>query len=63
MDALRFFYPRVVAGGFIVVHDYGVVGCRGNNFCEPKFAVDGFFDTKPEVVLKINDSQALIQKR
>ena len=61
-DALEFFYPRMKKGGFIVVHDYGVSGCRGTRACEVKRAVDGFFEDKPEIVLKVNDAQALIQK-
>ncbi len=54
-QSLEFFYSRLSLGGFFVVHDYKF-------FEEVRKAVDGFFSNKPEVVLKLFDTQAVIQK-
>lgn len=57
--ALEFFYPRVVAGGYIVIHDYNNsqfrFGCRR--------AVDAFFVNKPEFIIEIPDRQGSVVVR
>jgi hypothetical protein len=49
--ALRYFYPRMSDGGFIVVHDYGSLHWPG-----VERAVDEFFLDKPEPLVPIADS-------
>ena len=49
-DALEFFYPRVVPGGLMIVHDYSSLGWPG--IAE---AVDGFFADKPESPVLVPD--------
>lgn len=52
LDGLRFFYPRLARGGYVMGHDY-------NN---PEFdwgvsrAFDTFFSDKPEFVLELSDA-------
>jgi hypothetical protein len=58
LDALRFFYPRLSPGGMIVTHDYSAQSCPG-----VAAAYDEFFADKPERVLPIWDSQAVVVKR
>jgi hypothetical protein len=58
LDGLRFFYPRLLRGGLIVLHDYNdvtVPGVRG--------AVDEFLQTCPETLIELWDTQALIVKQ
>lgn len=57
LACLEYFYPRTVRGGFLVFHDY-------NDFKVPgtKAAVDEFMVGKPETVLQLWDTQALIVK-
>jgi O-methyltransferase len=57
LDGLRFFYPRMLIGGIIILHDYNdrsVPGVRS--------ALDDFLGDKPEVLIEIWDTQALIVK-
>jgi hypothetical protein len=60
MRALEYFYPRMVPGGFLVVHDY-------SSLCWPgaEKAVDQFFADKPECVVPMPDSggSALIRRQ
>jgi hypothetical protein len=56
-DALEWFYPRMVHGGIIITHDYGDLTVPG-----VKQAFDKFFSNKPEVVIPIWYSQAIIVK-
>jgi O-methyltransferase len=58
LACLDFFYPRTVPGGFLIFHDY-------NNYTVPgtKAALDEFMKDKPETVLELWDTQALIVKR
>jgi len=58
LACLQYFYPRTVPGGFLVLHDYNDCGVPG-----VKSAVDEFMQDKPESVLEIWDTQALIVKR
>ena len=60
LSALEFFYPRVVPGGFIVVHDYSSLWWAG-----AEKAVDDFFADKSEAVIPLpdNSGSAVIRKR
>jgi hypothetical protein len=51
MNGLEYFYPRMVPGGFLIVHDYGSLAWEG-----AEKAVDAFFADKPECVIQIPDS-------
>jgi len=58
LEGLRFFYPRTLVGGVILLHDYNdrtVPGVRA--------ALDEFLGDKPEVLIEIWDTQALIVKQ
>lgn len=55
---LEFFYPRMVAGGMILSHDYRNVGCPG-----VKRAYDEFFSDKPETVVALWKTQCLVIKQ
>lgn len=57
LACLDYFYPKTVRGGFLVVHDYNDCGVPG-----AKAAVDEFMRDKPEAVLQLWDTQALIVK-
>jgi O-methyltransferase len=57
LDALKFFYPRLSAGGMIVSHDYSAQSCPG-----VATAFGEFFADKPERVLPVWDSQAVVVK-
>jgi hypothetical protein len=51
MSGLEYFYPRMVPGGFLIIHDYGSLTWEG-----AEKAVDTFFADKPESVIPIPDS-------
>jgi hypothetical protein len=51
MSGLEYFYPRMVPGGFLVIHDYGSLNWPG-----AEKAVDTFFVDKPECVIQMPDS-------
>jgi len=48
---LAYFYPRLVPGGFLIVHDYSSLHWPG-----AEKAVDEFFATRPEAVVPLPDS-------
>lgn len=48
MDALAFFYPRLVKGGIILSHDYNSISCPGVSKAFRQFMTD-----KPESVLEL----------
>jgi hypothetical protein len=50
-SALDFFYPRLVPGGYLIVHDYTSPDWTG-----AERAVDDFFLDKPEPVIPLPDS-------
>jgi hypothetical protein len=50
-SALEYFYPRMVPGGFMIVHDYGSLAWEG-----AEKAVDVFFADKPECIVPMPDS-------
>lgn len=54
----EFFYPRLVPGGILLFDDYGFTSCPG-----AKSAADAFFADKPELVLHLVTSQAMVIKR
>jgi O-methyltransferase len=54
-DVLQFFYPRMLAGGVIITHDYATAA-------GPRQAFDEFFDGKPEAVIELSGDQAMIAK-
>lgn len=58
LSCLEYFYPRTVPGGFIVLHDYNDCGVPG-----VKVAVQEFMQDKPETVLELWDTQAMIVKQ
>lgn len=59
MDALQFFYPRVVPGGLMIIHDYSSTAWPGI-----ADAVDGFFKDKPERPVLVPDKSgtAIVRK-
>ena len=58
LSALQYFYPRMAAGGFIIVHDYNSLAWAG-----AEKAVDQFFADKPEAVVPIPDNAGSIVVR
>lgn len=52
-----FFYPRMVPGGVMIFDDYGFTSCPG-----AKTSTDAFFADKPEPVMHLVTSQALVLK-
>jgi hypothetical protein len=50
-SALEYFYPRMVPGGFIIVHDYSSLHWNG-----AETAVDQFFAGRPEAVVPLPDN-------
>ena len=56
LACLAFFYPRMVAGGVILTHDYSYL----NGVRE---AFEEFLDGKPEFTIELATSQAMLVKR
>jgi len=56
--ALQFFYPRLVPGGFIIMHDYASLHWDG-----AERAVDEFFADKPESVMPLPDGSGTVVVR
>ena len=56
-DSLEWVYPRLVAGGTIIVDDYAFPSCPG-----ARRAVDEFFCTRPEAPLCLPTGQCLVVK-
>jgi Macrocin-O-methyltransferase (TylF) len=58
-SGLEFFYPRLVRGGLLVMHDYSSLYWDG-----VEKAIDEFFADKPEMVIPISDKSgtAVIRK-
>lgn len=57
LDALTFFWPRMVKGGRIISHDY-----NANDIGGVKKAFNEFFINSPEKIIEIADTQALLIK-
>jgi Macrocin-O-methyltransferase (TylF) len=53
--ALNYFYPRLVPGGVMIMHDYSSLYWDG-----VERAVDEFFDDKPETVIPIPDKSGTV---
>jgi macrocin-O-methyltransferase TylF-like protien len=53
--ALQYFYPRMVSGGFLIMHDYASLSWDG-----AEKAVDEFFADKPEKVIPIPDKSGTV---
>jgi hypothetical protein len=53
--ALHYFYPRLVPGGYLIVHDYASLGWDG-----AEKAVDEFFLDKPEAVIPLTDGNGSV---
>ena len=58
MAGLEYFYPRMVPGGFLIIHDYNSLTWEG-----AEKAVDVFFADKPESVIPIPDSSGSVAVR
>lgn len=58
LDGLEYFYPKVSIGGCILSHDYRSTGLPG-----VKKAFDEFMADKPEPVIPLWESQALVVKQ
>jgi len=54
-SVLEFFYPRMLRGGIIVIHDFA--SARG-----VREAVEGFFKDLPEPVMELAGDQAMVVK-
>jgi hypothetical protein len=57
LDALEFFWPRMITGGRIVSHDY-----NSSSMVGPKKAFKEFFRDNPEKIIDIADSQVMVIK-
>jgi len=57
LDSLKFFYPKMSLGGVILTHDYRCLNTPG-----VKKAYDDFFSGKPETIIELWDTQAMIVK-
>lgn len=57
-DSLVFFYPRMVAGGVLLLDDHGFANCPG-----ARKAAEEFFADKPERIVEVPTGQALVVKR
>ncbi len=49
-SALAYFYPRVLPGGYLIIHDYGSMSWDG-----AEQAIDEFFADKPEAPIPLAD--------
>lgn len=56
LDCCKFFYPRMIFGGVMVIDDYGFLSCPG-----AKMAVDEYFKDKQETVY-LPTGQCMITK-
>ena len=57
LDALEFFWPRMISSGRIVSHDYNT-----NSMPGIKKAFSEFFKNEPEKIIEIADSQVMVVK-
>ena len=55
LNALQYFYPKVVEGGYIMIHDYSSLHWDG-----AETAVDQFFCDKPESILPVPDASGTV---
>lgn len=54
-DCLEFFYPRMLAGGALIIDDYGFLSCVG-----ARRAVDEYFMSRPEQPLYLPTGQCVV---
>ncbi len=54
IEALKFFYPKVSAGGVLIIHDYN------HTWDGIKKAIDEFMDTIPESLVEVADWQGSV---
>ena len=54
-DTIAFFYPRMTAGGFILLDDHGFSSCPG-----ARGAAEEFFSEKPEAIIDLPTGQGLV---
>jgi hypothetical protein len=57
LDSLHYFYNKMSIGAIILTHDYRCIHCPG-----VRKAFDEFFYDKPETIIELWDTQALIVK-
>ena len=57
LDALKFFWPRLVSRGRIIAHDYNAIELSG-----VKQAFQEFFKNSPENIIEIADTQVMVIK-
>ena len=57
-SALEYFYPRLVPGGYLIVHDYSSLHWNG-----AEKAVDEFFADKPEPIIPLPDGAGSVAIR
>jgi len=55
LAALKYFYPRMSRGGFILCHDYSSISCPG-----VRKAIDEFFTDRDESIIPLWHTQALM---
>ena len=55
LASLKYFYPKMTSGGFILCQDYSSISCPG-----VRIAIDDYFSDKKEVVIPLWHTQALI---
>jgi len=58
-DALKYFYPRISVGGYIICDDYGFLAFKN----AAKKAIDDYMAEKIEPVISLGTSQCLIIKQ
>jgi len=62
LEALRFFYPRLNAGGRLVSHNYGLKFTDGGDTPGVKEAFESYFADQRHVVVEIAETQCLVIK-
>lgn len=58
LDSIKFFYPRLSAGGILLFDDHGFRSCPG-----ARQVTEDFFAGKPEDLVLLSTGQALVMKR
>lgn len=58
LNALAYFYPRMVRGGILISHDYAAISVPG-----VRKAFDEFFSSKPEIPIPLWNTQCMIVKQ
>ena len=58
LSALEYFYPRLVPGGFLIIHDYSSLAWDG-----AERAIDQFFADKPEAIIPLTDGAGSVVVR